>query len=177
MAHDHSCGSGCGCDHHADTGPRPDVAQTPPPWRPAQRIRVLSIAIFRRGDHILAGPVYDDNGQIKGWRPLGGGIEFGERAIDALARELQEETGQEITDIHHIGVMENLFTHHGETGHEIVMIYAARFANPDIYKADLVAFAEEDGIEMHAKWISLPKALAGRTQLFPAGLAERLLAK
>lgn len=174
MPHDQSCGSGCGCGGGHDHGPRPDVAQIQPPWRPRQQVRALTIAIFRRGDYVLAGPVHDDNAQIKGWRPLGGGIEFGERASDALIRELREETGQEICDLQQIGVMENLFTHHGHTGHEIALIFEARFVNADIYAADQLSFAEQDGIEMHAKWISLAKARAGRVALYPDGLADLL---
>ncbi|MCT4559295.1 MAG: NUDIX domain-containing protein [Pelagimonas sp.] len=176
MAHDHTCGTGCGCgsDDANPTGERPDVAKTPPPWRPRQQVRPLAIAIIRRDDQILAGPVYDDAGQIKGWRPLGGQIEFGERAADCLVRELREETRQELCDLCQIGILENLYTHHGSMGHEIVIAYEARFSDPQIYEADQLAFAEEDGIEMHAKWISLAKARAGRIALFPEGLADML---
>lgn len=176
MPHDHSCTDGCGCGPVSAPGPRPDVAQSPTPWRPKQTLRALSIAIIRRGESVLAGPVFDDAGQIIGWRPLGGEIEFGEAAHAALIRELHEETGQEICDVHQIGVLENLFTHHGQTGHEIVLVFAARFANAALYEADHIAFAEQDGIQMEAKWVSLAKAAAGRVALFPDGLADLLLA-
>ncbi|MGH1413151.1 MAG: NUDIX hydrolase [Pelagimonas sp.] len=134
----------------------------------------MAIGIFRREDYVLAGPVYDDDAQIKGWRPLGGEIEFGERGADALIREMREETNQEVTDVRIIGTLENLYEHHGEKGHEMVLVYEARFANPSIYDADQLAFAEADGLEMQAKWISLPKARAGRIALYPDGLADLL---
>lgn len=174
MAHDHSCSAGCGCGTGPSTGPRPEVAQTPPPWRPRQTVRSIAIAIFRRDDQILAGPVYDDAGQIKGWRPLGGEIEFGETAEACLHREFLEETKQNITDLRPIGVLQNIFQHHGDTGHEIVLVYEARFEAEEIYQADQLAFAEQDGIELHAKWVSLPKARAGRMALYPDGLADML---
>lgn len=175
MPHDHACSAQCGCGPTSgDTGLRPDVAQIPKPWRPRESLRAIAIAIFRRGDHILAGPVYDDNAQIKGWRPLGGGIAFGERAADTLSREIREETGQEICDLRQIGVLENLYQHHGQTGHELVMVFEAAFANTDVYLADQLSFKEEDGIEMHAKWVSLARARAGRVALYPEGLADLL---
>lgn len=175
MPHDHACSSRCGCaPATGDHGLRPDVSQIPKPWRPRPAVRAIAIAIFRREDHILAGPVYDDDGQIKGWRPLGGGIEFGERAADTLVRELHEETGQKICNIHQIGVLENLFDHHGQTGHEIVLVFEARFAQAAIYTADQLSYKEQGGVEMHAKWVSLSKARAGRVALYPDGLAALL---
>lgn len=180
MPHDHSCHdpaceSGCGHEHGADPlGPRPPVAEQPRPWRPAAQLRALAVGIFERDGQILCGPVHGDDGTIKGWRPLGGAIEFGERAADALSREIQEETGQHITDVRPLGVLENLFEHEGVAGHEIVMVLSARFCNETLYDADQLAFREGDGPEMTAKWVSLDKARAGRVQLFPNGLADLL---
>ncbi len=176
MPHDHSCndplcGCGTGCGH--DHGPRPPVAQPVRPWRPRDHIRAIAIAIFEREGQILAGPVYDDKGQIKGWRPLGGGIEFGERAEDTLSRELREETGQGITNLTQIGVLQNLFDHEGSQGHEVVFVFTARFENETLYEADQLAFVEGDSAET-AKWISLEKARAGRLNLFPDGLIDLL---
>jgi ADP-ribose pyrophosphatase YjhB (NUDIX family) len=178
MPHDHSChdpACGCGHDHAANpVGPRPPVSETSRPWRPVAQVRALAVGIFEREGQILCGPVHNDDGTIKGWRPLGGAIEFGERAAAALAREVREETAQEITDIRPVGVLENLFEHEGAAGHEIVFVLAARFANATLYEADQLAFREGDGPEMTAKWVSLAKARAGRMQLFPDGLADLL---
>jgi len=175
LPHDHACHDACGCGHdHGDaTGPRPPTAKAPAPWRPAAATRVLAVGIFRRADQILCAPVHSDAGTIIGWRPLGGGIGFGERAADALTREIQEETGQEITDIQPLGVLENLFEHEGVPGHEIVFAFTARFTRPEIYEADALAFTEADRTE-EAKWIPLAKARAGRIRLFPEGLAGLL---
>lgn len=172
MADDHTCqipGCGCGTSH----GPTPPVVENPKPWRPAHQIRPIAIGIFQRDDQILAAPVYDDAGQIKGWRPLGGGLEFGEPAREALRREMREETRQEITDIRQIAVLENIFDHHGAQGHEVVFVLTARFVEPSVYAADQLAF-EEDGQHGEAKWIALSKVRAGRTVLFPDGLADVL---
>ena len=49
-------------------------------WRPKPCIRALAIGVVRRGEELLVVAVADDAGVIKGWRPLGGTIELGERA-------------------------------------------------------------------------------------------------
>ena len=46
--------------------------------------------------------VRDDQGNIKGYRPPGGGVEFGETAAEAVQREFTEELGFaiEIMELH-----------------------------------------------------------------------------
>jgi len=41
---------------------------------------------------------------------MGGGVDFGETSRDALQREFQEEIQAELTNIRHLGCLENLFT-------------------------------------------------------------------
>ena len=54
------------------------------------------------------------------YRPLGGGIEFGEYGIDAIQREFQEELGVDLNNLKYLFTMENIFTLNGNRGHEIV---------------------------------------------------------
>ena len=67
-------------------------------WRPPSVVRLIAIGIVRRGDELLLMAVRSDDGAIKGYRPLGGSIEFGERAAEALKREFVEELGLAITE-------------------------------------------------------------------------------
>jgi hypothetical protein len=43
-------------------------------WRPPPVVRPIAIGIVRRGDDLLLMAVRNDDGAIKGWRPLGGSI-------------------------------------------------------------------------------------------------------
>ena len=43
------------------------------------------------------------------YRPLGGGIEFGEYAAQTIARELQEEIGAEVVDIRYLFSLAGLY--------------------------------------------------------------------
>ena len=66
-------------------------------WRPHSHIRVVAIGLHWRDGRLLAAEVRDDAGRIKGVRPLGGEIEFGESWRTALAREFNEELGIDVT--------------------------------------------------------------------------------
>src|SRR5262245_26521423 len=101
----------------------------PTTWRQPQYVRPIAVALVRRGDELLLMAVHDDDGNGKGWRPLGGSIEFGERAADALKREFVEELGQAITEPTLLTVIENLYKHHGATGHEVVLVFEAAFVD------------------------------------------------
>ena len=56
-------------------------------WRPQQRVRVVVIGLAHRNNRLLVMRVLDDAGVLKGVRPPGGEVEFGERTEDALVRE------------------------------------------------------------------------------------------
>ncbi|MBO9472400.1 NUDIX domain-containing protein [Shimia sp. R10_1] len=60
-------------------------------WRPHNSIRVKALGLHWRENRLLAARVFDDSGKLKGVRPLGGTIEFGETAQNALLREFHEE--------------------------------------------------------------------------------------
>ncbi len=117
-----------------------------------KRIRVIVLGVFRRGHEIFVVEGYDPNKNETFYRPLGGGIEFGERAVDALAREMLEETGLLITNTRYLGTCENIFTYLGEMGHEIVQIYTADFVDPTVYDTDSIECQEDDETPFIAVW-------------------------
>ena len=53
-------------------------------WRPQQNILVKARGLVWRDGLLLASEIYLDDGSIKGVRPLGGRLEFGETWRDAL---------------------------------------------------------------------------------------------
>ena len=132
------------------------------------RIRPMAIAVFRDGDRILVFEGHDPTKRETFYRPLGGGIEFGERAQDCLAREIREELGAEIADVAYLGTLQNISSRDGQMGHEVVIVYAARFVDPDLYQADLRG--QDDGKPFVALWKSLDEFRAGAAPLYPDGL-------
>ena len=138
------------------------------------RIRPLAICVFRKGERILVAEGYD---RVKGevfHRPLGGAIKFGEYAQEALAREIQEELGKEISDLRYLGTLENLFTYEGQQGHEIVLVYDGAFADQSIYEQESITGREDDDTSFTAVWKALADFQEGGTPLYPDGLLELL---
>jgi ADP-ribose pyrophosphatase YjhB (NUDIX family) len=104
-------------------------------------------------------------------RPLGGHVEFGERAADTLRREFREEIGQDLTNVRLLGVLENLFQWDGETQHEIVFVYSADLADPAAYEIGEQRILDEPATRV----IWRPAGAAG-PPLYPDGVTELLAA-
>src|SRR5215212_2467761 len=80
-----------------------------------KRVRPLAICVFRHNDRILVAEGYDP---VKGetfYRPLGGGIEFGEPSVDTICSELMEEINVEVDreSLKYLGMVENIFHFNG----------------------------------------------------------------
>lgn len=135
-------------------------------------IRTVVLCVLRRGAGVL---VCRDLDRVTGqrWhRPPGGGVEFGERAEDALRREIREELGTEIADPRLLGVIENLFVFEGCAGHEIVFVYAATAADARLYEAEEVAVIESDGTRHEAVWLPLSSFNDPAAPVYPPGIAD-----
>jgi len=138
-------------------------------WRPHDSIRVTALAIAMRQGRILVSQVTNDTGDRVGWRPLGGGLDFGETAADAATREMQEEIQAVFHPKRQLGVLENRYTHHGQNGHEIVFVIQGDLVDPGQAKPD--QFVMEDGLYRNlAEWIPMANFRDGTEILLPSGL-------
>jgi ADP-ribose pyrophosphatase YjhB (NUDIX family) len=136
-------------------------------------IRPIAIGIFRRAEQILVGFAYDALKAERYCRPPGGAIEFGERAADALRREMQEETHAQIDEPRLLGVLENTFELEGVPKHEIIFVFDAAFADPGLYDLDELVL-HETGWDGSLKWVSLGDCRNGTIALYPDGLLALL---
>jgi ADP-ribose pyrophosphatase YjhB (NUDIX family) len=144
-------------------------------YKVAQHIRPLALCIFRRDDgRVLVAPGYDPVKQKRFCRPLGGEIEFGERAEDAARREIREELGADVEDLQFLGAIENVFTYLGQPGHELVWLYEGRLSDPSLYTRDVIE-ADEGGATFEAHWVDLAVFVRGEAPLYPDGLLELLV--
>lgn len=143
------------------------------------KIRVLAMCAFRRDDKVFVSEGYDSQKDQTYYRAIGGGIEFGERAVDALQREVQEELEAPIQDLEYLGTLENIFVYEGRHGHEICMIFDGGFVEAWRNADESVAQGTDDGkhgeeILYTARWIPLDDFRQGKLQLYPQGLLELL---
>ncbi len=135
-------------------------------------IRPIAICIFHNNGEILVSQGFD---HVKGtyfYRPLGGGIEFGEISAQTIVREIREEIGAEVINLHLIGTLENIFTFQGIPSHQIIQVYDGEFVDPSFYQSPSVVGMESNGDKFEAIWRSIDSF--EEAELVPAGLLKLL---
>ena len=139
-----------------------------------QYIRVIAIAIIRRDDQILVFEGYDHVKDQTFFRPLGGGVEFGESSLEALRREFSEEINAKLTNLRYRATLENIFEVYGEPGHEVIFIYEGELVDKTLYEKEVIVGFEDNGDRFKALWRSLDTFRFGRYPLYPTGLLALL---
>lgn len=108
------------------------------------------------------------------YRPIGGGVEFGEHSHEAVVREFHEETGYDVEATELLGVVENIFTFDGTPGHEISLVHEVTFRGREPAKRDRIPIEETDGSTREATWHT-PAALREYNEpCYPEGVLDLL---
>lgn len=143
-------------------------------WRPLNKVRGKAIGLVKHDNKLLVFEVLDDYGKLKGWCPIGGGIEFGETAKEALVREVYEELKCDAIVTGNPIICENIFEHHGSMGHEIIFAFPIKLSDHTIYTNNRFQIHEERGSTHWVEWISLEQFESGEATLFPSILVDKL---
>jgi ADP-ribose pyrophosphatase YjhB (NUDIX family) len=136
-------------------------------------IRPIAICVIRRGLQILVFRAHDQARGLTYYRPLGGGILFGERSEDAVRRELREEIGAELESVSFVAVFENRFELEDVPAHEIVFVYEAGLADRDPYTRETFEVTEESQT-LEGVWHNLDTFDMATAPLYPTGLLDLL---
>ena len=139
------------------------------------RIRPLALCVIRHEDRILVAEGLDEVKQQTFYRPMGGGIEFGEYGHQTIVRELREEIREEVADLRYLGTLESIFEYNGETGHEICRIYDGVFVDETMYERESIQGEDNHGVLFVARWLPLSYFRRGLAPLYPDGLLDLLL--
>ena len=139
----------------------------------ARRIRPIAIGVIWNNGSLLVEHGFDSVKQKHFFRPPGGAIEFGERAVDALRREFIEELGAELIEPKLVTVIENIFEYEAQPHHELVFVFEARFKDSRLYERAEFEI-QEVSVRTAASWKSLDELAGGARPLYPEGLVAVL---
>jgi 8-oxo-dGTP pyrophosphatase MutT (NUDIX family) len=142
-----------------------------------KRIRPLAICVFRHNDRILVAEGYDSVKDEYFYRPLGGGIEFGESSVETICRELMEEINVEVDreSLKYLGMVENIFHFNGIPSHEIVLIYDGALKEAGLYEQSMILGKKINGEDIQVMWKNIDEFSEGKSILYPTGLIEMLV--
>jgi len=140
-------------------------------WTPAQHVRVKVLGLVWRGEELLAAEIEDSSGRVRGVRPLGGGIEFGETREEALIREFREELGCAVTVAGPWHCFENIYAHEGAIGHEYDFAVKLKLSDEGLYDQERIQYLESDESNCTAGWFT-PGRLPQGVALYPEALAR-----
>ncbi|MGD8404473.1 MAG: NUDIX domain-containing protein [Anaerolineales bacterium] len=139
------------------------------------QIRPLAICLFSHNDKILVSEEHDPAKGETFYRPLGGGIEFGEHSTNTIHRELMEEIGAQVKNLVYLGTIENIFIFNGIPGHEIVQVYDGKLVKFGLYEQAVISGHEADvNLPMKVVWKGLDEFGPGQSILYPEGVLEML---
>lgn len=138
-------------------------------------IRPIAICVFKNNNRIIVFEGYDAIKNETYYRPLGGGIEFGESGEVAVRREIMEELHSEIEELKYLGFLENIFLHNGNMGHEIVMVYDGALRESGLYEQAEMEVIEANGERIRVVWKSLHEFEEGKSILYPDGLLKLIV--
>ncbi|WP_248517911.1 NUDIX hydrolase [Salinarchaeum laminariae] len=123
---------------------------------PEETIRPLAIGIPTRDEEVLLAEHEDPTSGEQFYRPVGGGIEFGEHSREALKREFTEELDVTVSEATQLTTLERTFTQDGEPAHEIWRCYHVSIVEDWPYETDsFTAHEPELDHEFPVRWIAI----------------------
>ncbi|MBP6925635.1 MAG: NUDIX domain-containing protein [Candidatus Pacebacteria bacterium] len=128
-------------------------------------IRPNALVIIRKDNYILAEKGVDNNTGKVFYRLLGGGIEFGELAIDALKREIKEELDATMIHEKFLCISQNIFEFNAKQGHEITFLFEGGLYEQALYKKENIRIIDKEN--SYAEWIPVDDIKDGNIILYP----------
>ncbi len=139
------------------------------------RPRAAALCIVRHGTRVLVQECLDEERPVPYYRPVGGGIEYGEHSLDAARREVQEELSTDVSELRLLTIIENIYTNgSGQVAHQIAFIYEGVFTDRSLYEQPWLPGLEANGQVYRALWKELDEFDMEHAPLYPPGLLALL---
>lgn len=139
-----------------------------------ESIRNVAVGLIVRSGRALVEDYAARPGRTAFARAIGGGIEFGETAAEAVRREFEEELGARLTEAMPIAVLENIFETDETCGHEVVHIFAARCPELEALPVDATLPVRDSHTSV--SWHQLGELAADAPPLYPLGIMDLVIA-
>lgn len=136
-------------------------------------MRAVALCLLEHQGQLLLQEFWHEHDHYHFYRPPGGGIEHGERASDAVRREMREELNAEISDPELIDVLENLFEYGGEQKHEIVFLFRASITEERIISVPELQLTDNT-YNFRAVWKPINALIQQEVVLYPVALRGML---
>lgn len=138
------------------------------------QIRVIALGLFvHPADGTVLALRFDDAiRDVVFYRPPGGGVEFGETAEAAMARELREEVGYPARVLRLAGTGDNIFEVQGRKHHEVVFNWLVEFEDETLYRRTEFDIVEDNGQRYVAHWVDPDHLAAEGIYFFPKSTAD-----
>lgn len=157
----------------ADDSP-PAAPTADRPSGPPARIRPTALVVLRRAAEILVIRSTQPGGEPF-LRLPGGGIEPGERAVQAAVREVREEVGATLVGPRLLGVVEHLFLGgNGVTVHEICFVVSGALAEARFTMSGWSGLVCDTGQPL--AWLPETELRAGPIPFHPTAVLELVVA-
>ena len=137
-----------------------------PKWYP-DGIEVKALCLVEHEGRWLMQEFFHPDTQERYVRFLGGAVDKGEYAQEAIIREFREEIGATLVDVELTTVQEHVFPYRDDIRHQIVFVFKGRIAEPELL-AQEEFFIEEFGHRWRAFWITKTDLAAGLIPMRPA---------
>lgn len=128
-------------------------------------MRPNSLILIEKDGKLLVQKGIDGNTNIVFCRPPGGGIEFGEKSLDTIHREIKEEIGATLKNEKLLTVIENVFTYNGTLGHEITFLYSGDLVEDNLYSQNKIRILDKE--KKFAEWVPVSDIKNGNMKIFP----------
>lgn len=136
-------------------------------------MRAVAFCLLEHKGRLLLQEFWHEHDHYYFYRPPGGGIEQGERAVEAMRRELMEELHIDVPEPEFITVLENIFEYGGETRHEIVFLYRAHAPEGPLTEAAEVEI-HDNGFTFKAVWVQKEHLRSDNPVLYPVAVRQIL---